>query len=58
MYSHWWVAVVRVQFIQWFSRSRGTLATETVVYSLVKSSLYINNRQPYGSLSNVLRKLT
>ena len=22
----------------------------------VKSSLYINNRQPYGSLSNVLRK--
>ena len=24
--------------------------------SQVKSSLYINNRQPYGSLSNVLRK--
>jgi len=22
----------------------------------VKSSLYINNRQPYGSVSNVLRK--
>ena len=22
----------------------------------VKSSLYINNRQPYGSLSNVLRR--
>ena len=28
------------------------------VFSLgqVKSSLYINNRQPYGSLSNVLRR--
>jgi hypothetical protein len=26
------------------------------VIRVVKSSLYINNRQPYGSLSNVLRK--
>ena len=25
------------------------------MFYLVKSSLYINNRQPYGSLSNVLR---
>jgi len=32
--------------------------TNTVQSGLcqVKSSLYINNRQPYGSLSNVLRK--
>ena len=37
-----------------------TLEYEQPVHSLngsqVKSSLYINNRQPYGSLSNVLRK--
>ena len=32
------------------------LLTSLVHTSQVKSSLYINNRQPYGSLSNVLRK--
>ena len=29
---------------------------EVRLSSQVKSSLYINNRQPYGSLSNVLRR--
>ena len=37
-----------------FNTARGPAATQFTLQ--VKSSLYINNRQPYGSLSNVLRR--
>ena len=50
----------RVRCVSCVSRLPRCLCTGTLISimmsSQVKSSLYINNRQPYGSLSNVLRK--